>query len=198
MTRLRSLFWRLVLRLRGAKVGRRLVVAGPLDILCRDGASLANLEIGDDVTLTGRTYIRLRKAGRVRLADGVWLGSEVWLVAANQAELAIGRGARIGSYCILNGGHGIRVGEYAWFAGFVYLNSSDHEIARGRLIQDQGYVGAPIAIGRDNWIGGHVAVNKGVSTGEGVVIGAGTVVTRDQPANAVVVGNPGRVLKYRE
>jgi len=198
MTRLRSLYWRLFLRLGGAKVGRRLTVAGPLDILCRDGATLANLEIGDDVTLSGRTYIRLRKSGRVRLADGVALGAEVWLVAANQAELAIGRGVRIGSYCILNGGHGIRIGEHAWFAGFVYLNSSDHEIAKGRLIQEQGYVGAPIVIGRDNWIGGHVSVNKGVTTGDGVVIGAGAVVTHDQPADAIVVGNPGRILKYRE
>ena len=98
----------------------------------------------------------------------------------------------------VDAGHGITIGENCWFAGFVYLNSSDHRMERSRLIREQGYIGSPIRIGNDNWIGGNVFVNKGVTTGDGVVIGAGAVVIEDFPKYAVVVGNPGRIIKYRE
>lgn len=55
----------------------------------------------------------------------------------------------------------------------------------------------PIRIGNDVWIGARAIVVSGVSIGDGAVIGAGAVVTRDVPPYAIVVGMPGRVLKYR-
>lgn len=54
----------------------------------------------------------------------------------------------------------------------------------------------PITIGNNVWIGGGVNVISGVNIGNNVVIGAGSVVTKDIPDNAVVVGNPARVIKY--
>lgn len=53
----------------------------------------------------------------------------------------------------------------------------------------------PIAIGDRVWIGGHTVINPGVTIGENTVIGAGSVVTKDIPANVVAVGNPCRVLR---
>lgn len=55
----------------------------------------------------------------------------------------------------------------------------------------------PIRIGNDVWIGARAIVVSGVSIGDGAVIGAGSVVTTDVPPYAIVVGMPGRVLKYR-
>jgi virginiamycin A acetyltransferase len=55
----------------------------------------------------------------------------------------------------------------------------------------------PIKIGNDVWIGARAIVVSGVSIGDGAVIGAGSVVTSDVPPYAIVVGMPGRVLKYR-
>lgn len=56
----------------------------------------------------------------------------------------------------------------------------------------------PLAIGNDVWIGANAVVMPEVDRiGDGAVIGAGAVVTRDVPAYAVVLGNPGRVVKYR-
>lgn len=53
----------------------------------------------------------------------------------------------------------------------------------------------PIKIGNDVWIGGNVCVMPGVTIGDNTVIGAGSVVTKDIPANVVAVGNPCKVIK---
>ena len=58
--------------------------------------------------------------------------------------------------------------------------------------------GKPITIGEDVWLGGNVTVVGGVSIGDRCVIGAGTVVTKDIPADSIAVGNPARVLKKRD
>ena len=54
----------------------------------------------------------------------------------------------------------------------------------------------PIHIGNNVWIGAHSVVLPGVTIGDNAVIGAGSIVTRDIPANAVAVGNPCRVKRY--
>ncbi|MCC1498218.1 CatB-related O-acetyltransferase [Alcanivorax sp. 1008] len=64
--------------------------------------------------------------------------------------------------------------------------SPDAEISRG-----------PIVIGNDVWIGAGSKILSGVRVGDGAIIGAGTIVTRDVPAFSVVGGNPGRVLRAR-
>lgn len=53
----------------------------------------------------------------------------------------------------------------------------------------------PVTVGNDCWFGANVVVCPGVTIGDGVVIGAGSVVTKDIPSNVVAVGNPCRVLR---
>jgi acetyltransferase-like isoleucine patch superfamily enzyme len=195
---LRSFFYITTLRLRGASIGKNVRFKGKLYILLRDGATYSNISIGDNVSFGGKTFVRLRKNGQISVEGDASFGTDVWLVSANEAKITIGEKVIIGSYCILNGGHGIEIGSGSWLAGFVYLNSSDHKTAKGISIQEQGYVGSPIKVGRDNWIGGHTFINKGITTGNGVVIGAGTIVTKSFPENAIVAGNPGKLLRFRE
>lgn len=56
-------------------------------------------------------------------------------------------------------------------------------------------IARPIRVGDDVWIGGNVSVLPGVSIGERSIIGAGSVVTRDIPAEVVAAGNPCRVIR---
>lgn len=53
----------------------------------------------------------------------------------------------------------------------------------------------PITIGNDVWIGGNVCIMPGVTIGDNTVIGAGSIVTKDIPANVIAVGNPCKVIK---
>ena len=54
---------------------------------------------------------------------------------------------------------------------------------------------APIHIGSDVWFGARVTVVPGITIGDGAIIGAGSVVTKDVPARTVVAGVPARVIR---
>lgn len=54
----------------------------------------------------------------------------------------------------------------------------------------------PVTIGEECWIGGHATICPGVTIGDRTVIGAGSVVTKDIPADCLAVGNPAKVIKY--
>lgn len=55
----------------------------------------------------------------------------------------------------------------------------------------------PISIGHDVWIGAHAIIMDGVSIGNGAVIAAGAIVTKDVPPYAIVAGIPAKIIKYR-
>lgn len=55
----------------------------------------------------------------------------------------------------------------------------------------------PIVIESDVWIGSHAMIMSGVTVGQGAVIAAGSIVTKDVPDYAVVAGNPAKIIKYR-
>lgn len=62
---------------------------------------------------------------------------------------------------------------------------------------DCRYKNKKVVIGNFCWIGARVTILPGVTIGDGVVIGAGSVVNHDVPKGAVVVGNPAKIVKYR-
>ena len=193
-----SIAWRLYLKARGATVGHNFKVQGWIHILLRHNASLKNLVIGDNVTLGGKTYIRIRRNGKIILGNDVSTGTEVWLVSANDAQLRVGSNTVLGSYSIFNGGHNLEIGKDCIFAAFVYINSSDHHFAKDQLIREQGFFGAPVVIGDDVWLGGHVFINKDVHIGTGCVIGAGAVVINSIEDYKIAVGNPAKVIRDRD
>ena len=196
--KLYSLFWRFYLKFCGAKIGKNFQLLGKIDLLLRDGATLNNLVIGDNVTFGGNIYIRIRKNGRIFISDGVMTGTEIWLVAANEADFIVGKKVVLGSYSIFNWGHGLKIGQNCIFAAFVYINSSDHVFRKDDLIQNQNFLGMPIEIGEDVWLGGHSFINKGIKIGNGAIVGAGAIVTKDIPDYNIAVGNPAKVIKERE
>ncbi len=85
-------------------------------------------------------------------------------------------------------GNDVMIGPQCGFYTAVHALDAEQRIA--------GYEAAyPIRVGNNVWFGGHVTVLPGVTIGDNVVIGAGSVVTRSIPSNTVAVGNPCRVLR---
>lgn len=64
-----------------------------------------------------------------------------------------------------------------------------------RPMYDQGWENRPISIGEDCWLGMGVCILPGVTIGNRVIVGAGSVVTHDLPDNCLAVGNPARPIR---
>ena len=88
----------------------------------------------------------------------------------------------------------IYVGDYTMIGPNVTICTAGHPILPA--LREKGYqYNAPVRIGRNCWIGAGAVLLPGVTVGDNTVIGAGSVVTRDIPADVVAVGNPCRVLR---
>lgn len=85
-------------------------------------------------------------------------------------------------------GNNVQIGPNAGL--YTPVHPIDPEVRKTEL-----ELGRPIVIHDNVWLGGHVVVNPGVTIGENSVIGSGSVVTKDIPANVVAVGNPCRVMR---
>ena len=88
----------------------------------------------------------------------------------------------------------IYVGDYTMLGPNVVLATAGHPILPA--LREQAYqYNAPVRIGCNWWLGAGAIVLPGVTIGDNTVVGAGSVVTRDLPANAVAAGNPCQVMR---
>lgn len=88
----------------------------------------------------------------------------------------------------------IEIGNYVAFGPEVCIFSAGHDYSTIDLTD----IGKSVIIQDYVWVGGRAILLPGVTLGEGCVIGAGSVVTKDVPPWSIAVGNPARVIKQRE
>lgn len=149
-----------------------------------------------------RGHVSLRSIEIPRYHAGVTLEAEVAL-DRGVVLLLTGEGARIsiGPRCYINrqtmfdASGEITVGAETMIGPFCYITDHDHGARSGQRPSEGELITAPTRLGARCWIGAHVTVLKGVSIGDGSVVGAGSVVTKSIPAGVIAVGNPARVLK---
>lgn len=88
----------------------------------------------------------------------------------------------------------VRIGKNAQIAPNVSIYTAGHPVHPDT--RNSGYeYGIAVTIGDDVWIGGNVVILPGVTIGDRAVIGAGSVVTGNIPANAIAAGNPCKVIR---
>jgi maltose O-acetyltransferase len=115
-----------------------------------------------------------------------------------------GRKVHLGDYSSIGEGSKIRgtvkIGNHVMMGEDVIVISWNHEFSRTDIpMTQQGFqTEKPIVIGDDVWIGSRAIILAGVTIGNGAIIGAGAVIAKDVPDWAVVVGNPGRVIRLRQ
>lgn len=117
--------------------------------------------------------------------------------ASISSKLSIEDNSGIGKDSVISGktiiGKNVLMGPEC----IIYTRNHKFENADKRII-DQGYnKEKSVVIGDDVWIGARVIILPGRKIGNGAVIGAASVVTKDIPEYAVVGGNPAKILKYR-
>lgn len=151
------------------------------------GRDIYSRKIAPDVRL-GRGC---RIAHDVQLGPGVALGDYTYV---NDGTVigsgSAGRFCSIGYYC--------NIGLHAHPLDFVSTSPFLH--GAGNLLDVPSFwndFSAPPLIENDVWIASHVTVLQGVRVGNGAVVAAGAVVTRDVPSYAIVAGVPARVIRHR-
>lgn len=139
-----------------------------------------------------------------RHALGWTIGPDVYILMGQYVQMAgarssgrnvfIGKGTIINHGCLLYVTGGLRIGEGVSISAGTWLVTGSHEINDPHFPA----IFKPIVIGNHVWIGMRATILAGVTIGEGAVIMAGAVVTRDVPPFAIVGGVPAKVIKQRE
>lgn len=135
----------------------------------------AGIQIGKNVVLGRNITLDIPVGGRLVLGNGVKLTKDVLIAAVDLVE----------------------IGEQTQVAEYTSIRDSDHGTEVNKPIIEQPLVSSPVIIGNDVWLARGVAILRGSIIGNGAVIGANAVVKGPIEANAIAVGQPARLLRYR-
>lgn len=153
-----------------------------------------------------------------RISPDVKLGKDVKIFAfVNLYGCEIGDETKIGTFVEIQRGakvggrvkisshtficEGVTIEDEVFIGhGVMFTNDKYPRAAndRGELLTDKDWICIPTLIKRGASIGSNATILCGVTVGEHAIVGAGSVVTRDVPAGAVVVGNPARIVRIIE
>lgn len=162
--------------LQDGKIGKKGQLTGDLSLksVARFQNGYANiLEDGINIWFSDHSD---NSSGKLKLGDYVFVG--------------------FGTYFGLH--ESITIGNNVLIAAQTYIASVTHNYeSKKTLIQQQGVKKAPVNIGNDVWIGCKSVIMPGVSIGDGAVVGAGSVVTKNIPVYEVWCGVPARKIKAR-
>lgn len=125
------------------------------------------------------------------------------IIVKQQAYIGSGVGLSIGNRSQL--GHNARIGQYVTIKDDVIMGPDIVIMANSHAFDDlnipinqQGSLPIrPVIIGNNVWIGTRAIILPGIHVGDGAIIGAGAIVTKDIPENAIVAGNPAKIIRYR-
>ena len=118
-------------------------------------------------------------------------------------ESSFGPNVLLGDYCnfnglVVSGGGKLSIGNYFHSGVECMIITQNHNYEGDAIPYDDTYVRKNITIGDFVWFGNRVLVVGNVNIGEGAIIAAGAVVTKDVPPLAIVGGNPAKIIKFRD
>lgn len=193
MINLNKLFRRL--RQIPAVIGSGTVILPSFNVEIRSGVKAGRVTIGQTSVLGCRITLE-REVGSVVIGDNTYIGAGTNLICAQQID--IGSNVLIAWGCTIvdHDSHSLNWLERAqdvrsWREGLISQGKNAASALKNWTVVPK----APVYIGDKVWIGFNVIVLKGVTIGEGAVVAAASVVTKDVPAWTLVAGNPAKIIK---
>lgn len=134
--------------------------------------------------------LRARVGKRVVIYPGVWILTGRNLLIGDDVDIALG--------VIITTDGGVSIGDRVLIGYRTQVLSSNHIIPEGKArIFDAGHSKKPVVIESDVWIGAQCVILPGVTIGEGSIIAAGSVVTKDVKPFTIVGGTPAKLIRDR-
>ncbi|MFQ6066720.1 MAG: DapH/DapD/GlmU-related protein [bacterium] len=134
----------------------------------------------------------------IRIGDDVHISRDT-IFLAGVGKTIIHDHVNIGPRSFIYGYGGVEIGKNSLLADNVRVMAGIHRYQdASKLIRLQGALVKKTTIGQDVWLGSSVMVLAGVTVGDGGVVGAGAVVTKDIPSYSVAAGVPAKVIGKRE
>ncbi len=146
----------------------------------------------------------LRKMRTVRLcrrlgACGPYLALEGKVMISHPHQVRIGTNVHLGDGLWAQTAGGLVIGDNVIISHHCVIHTVNHDIKHANALPyGTAYLARPVEIGSHVWIGMNVILTPGCTIGEGAVIGMGAVVAGEIPPLAIAVGNPAKVISYRD
>lgn len=176
-------------RLKGARIGSGTIL--PITVRLVRSSSIVfgqNVEIRRNSTIEGIS----KKAAAVAIGSRTRIKENVW-IAAYGGFVSIGEDVLVGRNSVIHGHGGVTIESWSMLGPNVTLLTARHRhmLMSPRVpFQLQGEDSAPVVIGSGSWLGTGVTVLGGVTIGQDVVVGAGSLVTHDLLASGTYAGVP--------
>ncbi len=188
-----------IARWRGVHAGERFGLGRGVSIIYP-----GYMQVQDDVTIEDYGYLNCLSAGGVHIGSHTSIARNLWLHCGGSiAEYSssffeIGEYSFIGCNAVIGPSGGIKIGSHVLIGPGLTISSENHRFDElDRPIYQQGVEPGKVLIADNCWIASNVMILAGITLGEGCVVAAGAVVTRDVPPNSVIGGVPARLLRMR-
>lgn len=142
-----------------------------------------------------RLYIQIVKHKYKKFGKRNYIWAPVIIIGKYNIE--IGSDVVINSFTHIWGHGGIVIGDRVMIAAHTVIASITHD-SEAENMRFAPVIKKKIVIEDDVWIGSGAKILPGITLGKGCIVGAGAIVTKDIPANAVAVGAPAKVIRYRK
>jgi acetyltransferase-like isoleucine patch superfamily enzyme len=133
----------------------------------------------------------------IRIGDGVFVGRNSILSCKN-GDIELADGANIGFNCEIFSASTVRIGREALIAAYCYIIGGDHDFSDpSKPVLAQTRRSEGVTIGDAVWLGAGAKILDGVAVGDHAVVGAAALVRESNPARAIAVGIPAKVVGER-
>lgn len=143
-------------------------------------------------SIKGKLLIEMFPGANCIIGKFLMIRGPLYIKCTDKAMLSIGNRVFFNHNCSITCSQDIRIGDNCMFANNLVIVDHDHRVdadgVRGELVSN------PVIIEDNVWCGANVTILRGVHIGQGAVVAAGAVVTKDVPPHSIVAGVPGRTV----